>query len=587
VEIKARDNSLKTLMKKNSMPRKTKPKKGPTLRERAEMLLPASPSEIPHRDLAVLINELQIHQVELEIQNEELRSAQEKLEESRNRYHDLYDFAPVGYFTISPSGAILESNLAGADMLGVVRSRLKGKLFQGFVSPADLNIFQAHRERLLKTSRKDACELRMVQQGRVLFCRMESACARDKQGTPVSIRTALVDITEIREAQEEMQKAKEGFAALAENAKDIISRRDRNLRCTYINSAVEAQLGLPPKAFLGNLLEETVKDGGFRLALTSIFAEVLESAEAKIVEFEHDTPKGWKTFHAVVIPEKNREGAVESILTIARDITSLKEIQKQLENRVRERTADLARANRMLEEQIERRAKYESELKSAADKIIKEVERRRRLSRRLVELLEEDRRNVALTLHDHLGQLLTTLAMDLEMLQSLEEPLEMTTLAKKARPKALEALNFARNISHELRPSALESLGLVPTLISLVETIKDSSRVEIDFFHTAVSENLEKRKALAIFRIVQEALTNILKHAEAQHIFINLISRHGLVHLTIEDDGRGFDVKALEIASRGPLGIDIMKERAVDVGGRLRIESSPGRGTQVMAEVPI
>lgn len=574
-------------MKRTSKSKKTRPKDLASLRERAEKLLHASPSEIPPQDLAELLHELQIHHVELEIQNEEFRKTQEKLEESRNRYHELYDFAPVGYITLSTDSVILESNLAADDMFGMVRSRLPGKLFQGFVFPDDLYVFHAHRKGLLDERQTDACELRLTKKGQVFFCRMESACVRDRNGNSVGIRSALVDVTKAREAQEEMRKANERFASLAENAQDIISRRDRDLRCTYINPAVEAHLGIPREAFLGKTLEQTVKGDGFPRHLTQAFADVLQSGEAKTIEFEHDTPKGCKSFHAIVIPEKNREGAVESLLTIARDITSLKETQKILENRVRERTANLAQVNLMLEGQIERGARYQNALKSASEKIIKEAERRRRLSRRLVELLEKDRRDVAMALHDQLGQLLTTLSMDLEMMESRTEPVELKALAKKTRQNAIEALDFTRNISHGLRPSALESLGLVPSLVSLVETIKESSKIPVAFFHTAIPENLEKEKALALFRIVQESTTNALKHAAARHIFVSLISRKGLLLLTVEDDGKGFDPEAVDIASQGPLGIEIMRERAVDVGGQLRIDSRPGKGTQVIAEVPL
>ena len=248
-------------MKRTSKSKKIRSKDLAALRERAEKLLHGSPVEIPPHDVAAMLNELQIHQVKLEIQNEELRSAQEKLEESRNRYYDLYDFAPVGYFTISPFGAILEANLAGADMLEVVRSRLLGKLFQGFVSPEDLHIFQAHIQRVLKAHEKEACEFRAAKEGRALFCRMESACTRDKQGTPVSIRSALLDISMARLAQEEMRQAKEGFAALAENSWDIISRRDRDLRCAYINPAVVAISRFPVHGLekAGVEMEKTIK----------------------------------------------------------------------------------------------------------------------------------------------------------------------------------------------------------------------------------------------------------------------------------------------------------------------------------------
>jgi signal transduction histidine kinase len=96
-----------------------------------------------------------------------------------------------------------------------------------------------------------------------------------------------------------------------------------------------------------------------------------------------------------------------------------------------------------------------------------------------------------------------------------------------------------------------------------------------------------KDQALSLYRIAQEALTNALKHASPEHIFVNLIHAEDVLCLTVEDDGNGFDQSAVRILPGGPLGIDIMKERARDAGGILRIKSQPGKGTQVIAEIPI
>ena len=538
-------------------------------------------------DVAELLEELRVRQIELEIQNTELREAQERLSESRNRYYDLYDFAPVGYITTSTSGVVLECNLAVADMFGVVRSRLIGKLFEGFVFPSDLYVLQAHRRRLFDNRRKDVCELRLMKKNRAFFCRIESVCSPGRDGEKESFRSALTDITELKKKEDGLRKANERFEALAENARDIISRRDTDLRCAYINPAVEAHLGMPRSAFLGKTPEETGETTPFPCRLHQAYIEVLHAGHEKTFEFEIETPKGFKTFHSIVIPEKSGEGDVESILTVSRDITSLKNIQRELEHMVHERSMELTRIKSALEAQIERRIKFEEALKSSTGKIIAEAEKRRLLSRRLVRMLEEDRRNMAMALHDQLGQLLTALNMDLETILSDAEPGGLEALVGKARRKVREALGFVRNISHELRPSALESLRLVPSLTSLVEAIRESYRIPVSFFHSEIPRNLGNDKALALFRIAQEATTNALKHADAGNLFINRISREGTLYLTVEDDGKGFDQKTIIVGPRGALGIEIMKERAVDAGGQLKIETRPGSGTQVIAEMPV
>jgi PAS domain S-box-containing protein len=563
----------------------TKPKDVEPLRDRAEKLLHESSSEIPPQDLAELLHELRIHQIELELQNEELRNAQEKLQESKNLYYDLYDFAPVGYMTISTNGVILESNLAGVEFMGRVRSDFLGKLFQGFVLAEDLPVFNAHRQSVLEKKGKHTCELRLTKRDQAFFCRLESTCTRDPKGDPESIRTVIIDITELKQLQLDQQKANARFAALAENARDIISRRDRNLRCTYINPAIEAHLGIPRTAFIGKTIEEM--ETGFPGQLKDAFAEVLRLGEEQTFEFKHESPKGMKHFHAILIPEKDAEGLIDSILVISRDISTLKEIQKELENKVLERTADLEQANLKLVNEIRKREKFENALRGSAEKVIREANKRRMVSARLVELLEKDRRETAMALHDHLGQLLTTLKMDLEMIGSGEGE-KVQGLIERAKQKSMEALQFSRDAINQLRPVALDTLGLVPALETLVQEIRRSSRdVSFTFFSRPLPAAVGKDKELVLYRIAQEAIMNALRHAAPKHIYVNLIAKGNTILLTIEDDGKGFDYEKTSASPDGGLGIGILKERLALVEGNLKVESHPGKGTQVIAEIPV
>ena len=136
------------------------------LRDRAEAFLTKTPSaikEILPQDVKNLVEELQIHQVELEMQNEELRRAQLELEEARDRFSDLYEFAPVGYFTISYKGLIQEANLRGATMLGVERGSLINQRFSEFITKDTQDVFYHHRQKLIETRSKQSCELRLME----------------------------------------------------------------------------------------------------------------------------------------------------------------------------------------------------------------------------------------------------------------------------------------------------------------------------------------------------------------------------------------------------------------------------------------
>jgi chemotaxis protein methyltransferase CheR len=204
-----------------------------SLRKRAEEFLNKNPeavNEITSTDVKKLVEDLHIHQIELEIQNEELRRAQLELEASRDRYSELYDFAPVGYVTISENGSVLQANLSCTAMLRVERSSLIGKPFSRFINKNDQGVFYLHRKALFETNAKQVCELRLVRKDRTQFhAQLQSNLVKDTKGDIAQTRTAITDINErklmeeaLRKAHDELdQKVKERTAELTETNKEL------------------------------------------------------------------------------------------------------------------------------------------------------------------------------------------------------------------------------------------------------------------------------------------------------------------------------------------------------------------------------
>jgi PAS domain S-box-containing protein len=192
------------------------------LRQLAEKALDAAPagpddlSGMSPKDMAGLIHELRVHQIELKMQNEELRRIQGELEKARDRYSHLYDFAPVGYFTLSEKGIIEEVNLTGAAMVGIERSALIGKPFSRFVQRDDQDIFYKHRQRLLETETSQSCELRLVKKdGHEFHARLECVVIKNKGKEFRLIRAAISDITERKQIEEALQKSSEKIKLFA------------------------------------------------------------------------------------------------------------------------------------------------------------------------------------------------------------------------------------------------------------------------------------------------------------------------------------------------------------------------------------
>ncbi len=186
-----------------------------TLRNKAEKIVSKRPkrtSRISERDTQKLIHELEVHQIELEMQNDELRSKQIEIEEARDRYLDLYDFAPVGYFTFDKRGKILEVNLTGANLLGLPRSRLIGSLFTLFVEADFINSFHTHLKKVFSSELVQTTELRIRQRGKksLVYVSLRSMAIRSAE--EMRFRSAVIDITERKLAEEEPIKARQELA---------------------------------------------------------------------------------------------------------------------------------------------------------------------------------------------------------------------------------------------------------------------------------------------------------------------------------------------------------------------------------------
>jgi signal transduction histidine kinase len=203
--------------------------------------------------------------------------------------------------------------------------------------------------------------------------------------------------------------------------------------------------------------------------------------------------------------------------------------------------------------------------------------------RRVVEAQEVERARLARELHDETGQALTSILLGLKTLEERVDSEEGGAAVAELRDLVVKTLQDVRRLAVELRPAALDDFGLVPALERLRDTVSEQSGVSVDLRSQLGKERLPAETETALYRIVQEALTNILKHASATRVTVRLSRDERSVSLVVQDDGRGFDPESVR---QGGLGLIGMRERVALLGGRLTVESSEGAGTMLRAEVP-
>lgn len=230
--------------------------------------------------------------------------------------------------------------------------------------------------------------------------------------------------------------------------------------------------------------------------------------------------------------------------------------------------------------------RLEKRWRVAHDRNLQNARDLQRLSAAIVRVQEEERRTIARELHDEVGQVLTAIKVELAAAQRMIDAGEPSKgLLDSARGIADGAIHTVRDLSHLLHPALLDDLGLPAAVERHVRQFGARHAIRVEFTHDGLDGRLPRETETAAYRVIQEGLTNVAKHAGTAVCRVSMMLRPGALHLVVEDEGRGFDPDASE--SRQGLGLIGIRERVADLHGTVRVDSAVGRGVRLTIELPV
>jgi two-component system, chemotaxis family, CheB/CheR fusion protein len=530
-----------------------------------------------NQELTSAYEEIQSSNEELQSANEELETAKEELQSMNEELQTVNDELRSGNLALLDATNDL-SNLLTSVNIPVLM--LDGDLcIRRFTPPAErimhvrpsdvgrgigeirLNLRVDHIEPILRevletlgTTEIEAQD----QQGRWHLMRVRPY--RTSENKIDGLVLVLVDIDQIRRGEQATREARDLAQSVIESVQVSIVVLDDELRVRMANAAFRALSGMPNSEIERRSFPDLVTLLWGMEGLGPVLEKLQSTGTGFDIEHEAESHSGQifcVTGRAVQI-----EGVRAQLITLE-DVTARKQAELLLQ-REKERLASQVKTT---EEQLKR---TEDELRALAASLFTSH--------------EEERRRVARELHDDVSQQLAMLANDLEQLRQNipHTEAEMRNRLEALREGAATLSEELRRISHALHPSILEDLGLPVALRSLVTEFAERESMPSNFTHRNVPDTLPLDLAATLYRITQEALRNVAKHAGRTHVRVGLIGTNSALRLSIRDLGEGFDPSE----TRG-LGLISMEERARLVGGSFRVTSELGEGTTVQVQVPL
>ncbi len=483
----------------------------------------------------------------------DIKKTQERLYASEVRYRRLIDTLQEGVWVVDEKALTVFVNPRMADMLGYSVPEMEGKALFSFMAQEDI----AKCEEKLKKRRngiKERFDFRLIKKdGSIIHVNVEAAPIFDEHGVYQGSIAGVTDITERKRIEKELKESEEKFRDIFEKSPMGIFQSTFEGRFIDVNPALSRMMGYDsPQEVIGsidNIADQIYVNPEQRDEVVKIIKKTPEAVRFESMFYKKDGKK-WagKLTMRLIHDENSRPHHMDGFIE---DITQQKIVEERLH---------------------------------------RAMEQLGMLSRRLLEVQEAERRHIARELHDEIGQVLTAVKINLQAIERSSDGKLPDMMPLKESVRIIDRLlRQVRSLSIELHPSILDDLGLIAALRWYIDWIFQQTGLSGQFVTEFARERLAPAIELACFRIVQESLTNAVRHANAKNVIVELGKYDKELYLKIRDDGSGFDVKkARERALKGKsLGLLGMEERVFLLGGRIEVKSERGKGTAINVFLPL
>ena len=511
-------------------------------KETSKAIQPAGDSNITEHEISVLLNELQIFQMELEMQNDELKASYQMLEAERAKLSGFFNQAPVGYFILDDTGAVEEVNQTGLTLFKVSKEELLGKKFENYIGPEDVDSFMNFLKLIRESSQKQFLETAIGFDGVSFYSRLEGVSISNVFTDKVQYYITVVDITESRNAQQRLLDASERLAMTLKASSTGTWTMQLGENQIFLDEFSYQILGLQPGEFdrkITNFVELIHPDD--QNIVRQIFLNAANNSARFEAEFKIRTKDGISKVVYVQGQEIHSFQQKKYFAGILMDITGRKRLEQEAEQA--------------------RKEKQRSILSAA------------------IVAQEKERTRISIALHDSICQLLYGIRLNLQTIQRSNGGTIQFGNVNKLLDQVIQE---TREMSYELTPSVLRDFGFTAGIQEM------ASRLSVDGFK--IKTNIEtdvnffdEDKQLYIFRIIQELINNCIKHAEASVAEIKMYSEPDCVCLIFSDNGKGFDYNVNKGLIKGS-GLRSIKNRIFLLNGEMKVDSSE-KGTTITIKI--